>query len=117
MDFMDYENRRNNCVYKILGDSGEVVNTIISSESFVSQNFKDYEFVKTLVNADMERYWRDQQLKDTDSLMLLSDYPNKVKLEEYRQLLRDWPGTEDFPEKRPVSFEEFLNTPEETEAV
>jgi len=46
--------------------------------------------------------WRDSELIRTDSLMLLSDYPYKDELTIYRQALRDWSATEDFPDTRPT---------------
>lgn len=45
--------------------------------------------------------WRDSELSRTDSLMLLPDYPYKEQLTAYRQVLRDWPSTTDFPDTRP----------------
>lgn len=49
-----------------------------------------------------ERGWRNNELNTTDSLYLLDDYPDKDKLKAYRQALRDWPSTADFPDKRPT---------------
>lgn len=45
--------------------------------------------------------WRNGELNRTDALMSLSDYPYVTELTAYRQALRDWPSTEDFPETRP----------------
>jgi hypothetical protein len=50
---------------------------------------------------DQAREWRDAELKRTDSIMLLPDYPQKEALTAYRQELRDWPGTDQFPDTRP----------------
>lgn len=50
---------------------------------------------------EQARAWRDSELSRTDSLMLLSDYPYKEQLTAYRQVLRDWPSTTDFPDTRP----------------
>lgn len=46
--------------------------------------------------------WRNSELSRTDLLALLSDYPNKEQLLQYRQALRDWPDTPDFPDTRPT---------------
>jgi len=46
--------------------------------------------------------WRNFELERTDSLMLLPDYPYKDQLTTYRQALRDWLATEDFPDTRPT---------------
>ena len=48
------------------------------------------------------RDWRDVELLRTDSLMLLDDYPQKDNLAAYRQKLRDWPSTGDFPATKPT---------------
>jgi hypothetical protein len=50
---------------------------------------------------DQAREWRDAELKRTDSIMLLPDYPQKEALTAYRQELRDWPNTDQFPDTRP----------------
>jgi hypothetical protein len=46
--------------------------------------------------------WRDSELFRTDSLMLLPDYPYTEQLTLYRQALRDWPSTPEFPSVRPI---------------
>ena len=51
---------------------------------------------------DQERAWRNRELARTDTLMLLPDYPDKEALTTYRQALRDWPSTADFPDTKPV---------------
>ena len=48
------------------------------------------------------KMWRDMELLRTDSLMGLSDYPNTSALTTYRQELRDWPSTGDFPDTKPT---------------
>lgn len=47
------------------------------------------------------RSWRDSELTRTDSIMLLPDYPQKEAMTTYRQALRDWPNTDQFPDTRP----------------
>lgn len=51
-----------------------------------------------------EREWRDQELERTDKFMMLNDYPAQrdQAMRTYRQALRDWPDTPDFPDTRPV---------------
>ena len=52
--------------------------------------------------AQDPREWRDTELYRTDLLMLLPDHPDKDKFVAYRQALRDWPSTSDFPNKKPT---------------
>jgi hypothetical protein len=47
------------------------------------------------------RRWRDAELKRTDIAATVSDYPNASAVLTYRQALRDWPSTSDFPATRP----------------
>jgi hypothetical protein len=48
------------------------------------------------------RRWRDEELQRTDIAATVSDYPNASAVLAYRQALRDWPSTEDFPDTRPT---------------
>ena len=48
------------------------------------------------------REWRDGELLRTDDLIVLPDYPNTSALTTYRQKLRDWPSTGDFPDTKPT---------------
>lgn len=54
------------------------------------------------ITAEEAREWRDMELLRTDSLMGLSDYPNTANLTTYRQKLRDWPSTGNFPATKPT---------------
>jgi hypothetical protein len=47
------------------------------------------------------RRWRDEELARTDIAATVSDYPNAEAILTYRQALRDWPATSDFPDTRP----------------
>ena len=46
--------------------------------------------------------WRDEELEATDNIAQTPDFPNRDKYLTYRQKLRDWPSTADFPAKKPV---------------
>jgi len=48
------------------------------------------------------RDWRDSELFRTDALIVLPDYPVTSALTTYRQKLRDWPSTGDFPATKPT---------------
>lgn len=61
-------------------------------------------FIPVTLNVK-ERLWRDSELERTDTLALLPDYPLATQLLAYRQALRDWTDTEDFPNVRPVMGE------------
>ena len=58
-----------------------------------------------IVKAEKEmqgRQWRNDELFRTDTLIGLPDYPNTANLTTYRQELRDWPSTGDFPDTKPT---------------
>jgi len=62
---------------------------------------KTFSYTQDQINQQAKE-WRDSELSNTDSLMLLSDYPYKEQLTAYRQALRDWPSTPEFPNTRPT---------------
>ena len=49
------------------------------------------------------REWRDSELKATDFIVPLTDFPNHATWITYRQELRDWTTTEDFPNTKPTA--------------
>lgn len=44
---------------------------------------------------------RNSQLKATDYIVSLPDYPPNQEWLDYRQELRDWPATDEFPDNFP----------------
>ena len=49
------------------------------------------------------REWRDNELKETDWIMAVSDHPQLAAYKTYRTKLRDWPASEsDFPDTKPT---------------
>lgn len=48
------------------------------------------------------RAWRDLELRETDFIVPLTDYPNHAQWLTYRQQLRDWPTTDNFPNIKPT---------------
>ena len=47
------------------------------------------------------RLWRDKELKATDFIVQITDYPNYSDWLTYRENLRNWPETDNFPETKP----------------
>lgn len=59
--------------------------------------------VKTTEELEVEaRNWRNNELRETDFIMPLTDYPNRDTWITYRQELRDWTDTDDFPNTKPT---------------
>jgi len=81
-----------------------------AQETFPTSDGYSHEFLDTtlsdasiLSEKQLEgRMWRGQELLRTDTLILLPDHPDKDNLTTYRQELRDWPTTDDFPDTPPT---------------
>jgi len=58
---------------------------------------KDLEELESL-----SRRWRDSELKATDWICAIPDHSLHSSYMTYRQSLRDWTDTADFPDTRPT---------------
>ena len=47
------------------------------------------------------RGWRNGELENTDWIVPVTDHPQHAAYKTYRQKLRDWPSTSDFPNTKP----------------
>lgn len=98
--------------YNILSaKGGNVINTITADEKFVQANFEHYELYVAPTPAEptaeqAARMWRDMELQLTDKAAQTPDWPNRNNILSWRQELRDWPSTSDFPNKRPTKGSE-----------
>ena len=70
-------------------------------ESPVVELGTEEEEIKKDLN-DQAKYWRDLELQSTDFIVPLIDYPNHTAWLTYRQELRDWTDTSDFPATKPT---------------
>lgn len=77
-----------------------------SSEGYgIGDTYENNTFSKPPVPAMTEeeaRAWRDEELRYTDFIVPTTDYPNHAAWLTYREQLRDWPSTNDFPETKPT---------------
>ena len=48
------------------------------------------------------RSWRNTELLATDYIVPLTDHPQRDAYMTYRQNLRDWPSTSNFPDTKPT---------------
>ena len=92
--------------YIIKDADGNILNFINADAEFVAANFDHYElYVEPTPpepTAEEEgRQWRDSELSATDYIVPLTDHPQHAAYMTYRQALRDWPATADFPDTRP----------------
>ncbi len=93
--------------YNIKDADGNITNTINADAEFVEANFEHYEewVAPTPPEPTAEetaRQWRDSELSSTDEAAKTPDWPNRPNILVYRQDLRDWPSTRDFPDTKPT---------------
>ena len=94
-------------IYIIKNESNEEINRIVADLEFVEANYAGrYEEVipaqSPVPAEDAARLWRNQELEDTDYIAPLTDHPQRAAYLTYRQALRDWPSTSDFPDTKPT---------------
>lgn len=53
-------------------------------------------------NEEVARMWRNNEIASTDYIVPLTDFPNYNSWITYRQQLRDWPSTDNFPNTKPT---------------
>ena len=92
--------------YIIKDADGNILNFINADAEFVAANFDHYElYVEPTppepTAEEAARQWRDAELEATDKAAQTPDWPNRDNILTYRQALRDWPATADFPNTRP----------------
>ena len=91
----------------IIKENGVEINRINASLSFVQSNFEEYEEIlpapltEDQIKAN-EKFWRDEELQSTDWIVPVVDHPQHAVYLTYRQALRDWPNTPEFPNTRPT---------------
>jgi hypothetical protein len=83
-----------------LHNGGIVKKTVIEENVMVDYPTEEEINIATL--AIEAKRWRNQELKNTDTLSLLADHPNNTNILSYRQELRDWPNTNKFPLTKPI---------------
>jgi len=62
----------------------------------------EWPYVAPEQKAKEARNWRDEQLVESDWIVPITDHPQHAAYLTYRQALRDWPSTADFPDTKPV---------------
>lgn len=88
----------------IENSSGDILGVYATQELAIADADKSGAFVE-LTNEEFEvkqRAWRNSELFRTDPIVAIHDHSKRDSFIAYRQLLRDWPSTADFPETRPV---------------
>lgn len=58
-------------------------------------------YLASLPKEVTEKTWRNIELRNTDYITSISDYIPHQEWFTYRQELRDWPSTDQFPDTRP----------------
>lgn len=58
---------------------------------------------KRTITESEAKEWRNVELQKTDFIVPLTDFPNHAAWLTYRQELRDWTTTSDFPDTKPTA--------------
>ena len=93
-------------IYRVTDSDGNV-SRIVAPEDFVKAQYASYELevapaISDLEIAQAERTWRDRELQQTDWIAQTPDHPQRDAYLTYRQELRDWPSTDEFPDTKPA---------------
>lgn len=75
---------------------------VTSTDCGIGWSYNGTSFTKPLETPERAKIWRDSELKGSDFIVPLIDYPNYAAWITYRQELRDWPSTDAFPDTKPT---------------
>ena len=77
------------------------------NEIKINWEYQNGEFINNDPTISNEEWieWRNLELGKTDNIAQTPDYPNRDAWITYREQLRDWPSTADFPETKPTKPE------------
>jgi len=85
---------------------GDIIKETYSDGSFVKKQYHPKEEASVLSESEIvemdAKKWRNSELTSTDYIVPLTDFPNYSSWITYRQQLRDWPSTDDFPDIKPT---------------
>ena len=62
---------------------------------------KEFHPIEASSEQEIARAWRDSELLSSDWIVPVTDHPQHAAYKTYRQKLRDWPSTSDFPNTKP----------------
>ncbi len=75
---------------------------VTSIDCGIGWSYNGTSFTKPPETPERAKIWRDSELKGSDFIVPLTDYPNHAAWITYRQKLRDWPSTDSFPDTKPT---------------
>ena len=62
---------------------------------------KEFHPIEASSEEEIARAWRNSELLSSDWIVPVTDHPQHAAYKTYRQKLRDWPSTSDFPNTKP----------------
>jgi len=77
---------------------GDLLRYIYPSGAIVEKNFYAHQEPSQDEVLNMERQWRNRELKGTDWIVSVTDHPQHASFLVYREQLRDYPSQADFPD-------------------
>jgi len=80
---------------------GDFLRYTFDNGTVIEKHFYNPEMPSEQIERDAKQ-WRNDELRSTDFIVPITDYPNHAAWLTYRERLRDWPSTDDFPETKPT---------------
>lgn len=91
---MNYITKNKNTVSGIYGSIQELAENNFSNDEILEVTDEELE--------DLQRKWRNIELSSTDYVIPITDHSLHSEYITYRQELRDWTDTADFPNTKPT---------------
>ena len=94
-----YEKIENNVVVDSIVADASFIATLPDSAAWTLQVLPED---VSMTAEDTAREWRDIELSNTDYIVPITDHTLHSAYMTYRQELRDWPNTSNFPDTKPT---------------
>jgi len=81
---------------------GDLLRYVYENGAIKIKTFREPSPITSEEIEDQAKQWRNSELESTDWIVSLIDHPNHSTVLTYRQALRDWPSTGNFPDTKPT---------------
>lgn len=81
---------------------GDLLRYVYENGTIKTKTFRAPSPITTEDIEDEARQWRNSELGSTDWIVPLTDHPERSAYMTYREALRNWPSTSDFPDNKPA---------------
>lgn len=81
---------------------GDLLRYVYENGAIKIKTFREPSPITSEEIEDQAKQWRNSELESTDWIVPITDHPSHSATLAYRQALRDWPTTVDFPAAKPT---------------